>query len=81
MGVVSFSMWKQMSYRVSLSMQKRTPRPCSRPADGRTAPLLHCHVRDLWRRDDGEGGHDAVWVLHADLADQQRAHARPSAAT
>jgi len=24
-------------------------------------------VRDLWRRNDGEGVHDSVWVLLADL--------------
>jgi len=37
--------------------------------------------RDLGRWYDGEGVHDAVGVLLADLADQQRAHARPGAAT
>ena len=35
---------------------------------------------DLWRGNDGESVHDAVWVLLPDLADEQGAHARPGAA-
>ena len=38
-------------------------------------------VRHLGRRDDGEGLHDAVGVLLADLGDQEGAHAGAGAAT
>ncbi|GIX60839.1 cell differentiation protein [Babesia caballi] len=35
---------------------------------------LHDGVRDLGRREDGEGLHDPVGVLLTDLADEQRSH-------
>ena len=38
-------------------------------------------VGDLWRGDDGEGGHHAVWELLTDLADQERTHASTSSTT
>ncbi len=40
---------------------------------------LDDRVGDLGRRDDRVGVHDAVRVLFANLADEERSHARPSA--
>merc|ERR1712072_1517319 len=40
---------------------------------------FHNSIADLGRRDDGESLHNAVWVLLADLRDEQSAHARTSA--
>mmetsp|Transcript_12132 Transcript_12132/g.36829 ORF Transcript_12132/g.36829 Transcript_12132/m.36829 type:complete len:504 (-) Transcript_12132:8-1519(-) len=42
---------------------------------------LHHHVRDLWRREDGVGHHDAVGVLLTQLGQQEGSHARPRAAS
>merc|ERR1719384_1229248 len=39
---------------------------------------LDDRVRDLGRRNDGEGVHDSVWVLLADLGDEESAHAGSS---
>jgi len=38
-------------------------------------------VGHLWRWNDGEGHHDAIWVLLAQLGDEQRAHTRACATT
>jgi len=42
---------------------------------------LNDGVGDLWRGEDGECAHHAVWVFLTDLGDQERSHTRPGSAT
>ena len=37
-------------------------------------------IGDLWRRDNGECGHHAIWELLTDLADEKRTHTSTSTA-
>jgi hypothetical protein len=48
--------------------------------EGSVVGLDNC-IRDLWRWDNGEGGHHTIWELLADLGNQERTHTGTSSTT